>query len=451
MRRGILLLACLVASLGGMARAQVPAVVAGPRPEARVVDETGRLSAEERAEIARLAESIHATTRADLVVVVIPTTAGAPPRRFATDLFNRWQLGHAARNDGILLFVALDDRRSEIVLGDGLDTPATRAAAQRIMDGTMIPLFRQGRPGQAVLEGAKGAVTGIVGVSPEEAAPPDLPPVPAVTPGEVVERRPEPILEPLLIDAPPPEPSASLGGGGAEDRPAGGQGGAAPTPRAAAVADAAAPRAWEPLPAAGGHGEVARGAGGEPIAGFVVLLLVGGGVTAAGTWILRSLWRARWRDCPDCDTPMIRLGELEDDARLEPAEKCEEHLGSADYRVWTCPVCPAAEKVRYGRFFTRYAKCPRCRAVTKSTTVSRIRSATTYREGLERIDERCLHCGWEKTSERVIPRVPQASSIDWSVGSGSSGGGFSGGGFSGGGGGFSGGGHSSGGGASGSW
>jgi len=194
---------------------------------------------------------------------------------------------------------------------------------------------------------------------------------------------------------------------------------------------------------------VARGAGGEPIAGMVMLLLLGGGVTAAGTWMLRSLWRRRYRDCPDCDIPMIRLGELEDDARLEPAEKCEEHVGSADYRVWTCPACPAAEKVRYGRFFTRYAKCPRCRAVTKSTTVSRIRSATTYREGLERIDERCLHCGWEKTSERVIPRIPEPSSIDWSVGSGSSGGGFSGGGSSGGG--FSGGGHSSGGGASGSW
>lgn len=448
MRRGILLLACVVAAIAGSALAQVPAVVSGPRPAARVVDETGRLAAEERGEIARLAEAIHATTRADLVVVVIPTTAGAPTRRFATDLFNRWQLGHAARNDGILLFVALDDRRSEIILGDGLDTPATRAAAQRIMDGTMIPLFRQGRPGRAVLEGAKGAVTGIVGVSPEEAAPPDLPPVPAAVPGEAVERRAEPILEPLMVDAPAPEPSASLEGAGDADPPAGGPGGAAPK-RAAAVEDAPAPRVWQPLPAAGGHGQVARGAGGEPIAGMVMLLLLGGGVTAAGTWMLRSLWRRRYRDCPDCDTPMIRLGELEEDARLEPAEKCEEHVGSADYRVWTCPACPAAEKVRYGRFFTRYAKCPRCRAVTKSTTVSRIRSATTYREGLERIDERCLHCGWEKTSERVISRIPESSSIDWSVGSGSSGGGFSGGGSSGGG--FSGGGHSSGGGASGSW
>ena len=144
----------MLALVAGVAAAQVPAVVAGPRPPARVVDETGTLSAEDRAAIERLAESIRATTRADLQVVVIPTTAGAPPRTFATDLFNRWRLGNAERNDGLLLFVALADRRSEIILGDGIDTPATRAAAQGIMEGTMIPHFRAGRPGRAIIEGA---------------------------------------------------------------------------------------------------------------------------------------------------------------------------------------------------------------------------------------------------------------------------------------------------------
>lgn len=430
--------------LAAGAGAQVPAIVNGPRPPARVVDETGTLSAADRAAIERLAESIRATTRADLQVVVIPTTAGAPTRGFATDLFNRWRLGNPDRNDGLLLFVALADRRSEIILGDGLDTPVTRAAAQGIMDGTMIPHFRAGRPGRAILDGATRAVTDIVGVPPEVPAGPDAVPVAAGADGPVVERRPEPILEPLLLAAPNAELTA--------DAPRGdGSGATAPVARAPAVEDPPVVQGWRPIGDAGGHGRVPRAAGQEPITGFAILLLAGGGTAAAGTWLLRSLWRARHRDCPRCGTAMILLGEVEDNARLEPAERCEEDLGSVDYRVWTCPVCPAVEKVRYGSFFTRYAKCPRCRAITKSQTVSRIRSATTYREGLERIDERCLHCGWEKTTERVIPRLPEpvSSSIDWS--SGSSGGGFSGsssgGGFSSG----SSGGHSSGGGASGSW
>ena len=438
--RPLLLAALVVAFCCSPSAAQVPAVVHGPRPGPRVIDETGSLSAGERAEIERLADSIRATTRADLVVVVIPTTAGEPPRRFATDLFNRWRLGNADRDDGLLLFVALADRKSEIILGDGLDTAATRAAAQRIMEGTMIPHFRAGRPGRAILDGATRAVTDIVGVPAEAPASADAPPVPAATGGALVEKRPEPILEPPL-DA------------GTEARPDAAATATAPGPSAGVPPvpidtppTVTAP--WTPPPQPWGHGQVRRRAEPfDPAAGLVLLFGGGGATLVGGSLAVRSLWRYRRRHCPQCGETMILLGETEDDARLARSETVEESLGSVDYDVWTCPVCPAVEKVRWGALFTRYAKCPRCRAVTKSQTVSRLRSPTQYREGLERIDERCVHCGWERTSERVIPRLPEPSRVDWS--SGSSGGGFSGssGGFSGG----SSGGHSSGGGASGSW
>ena len=70
--------------------AQVPGIVTGPRPQARVIDETGTLSAADSAEIERLARSIQETTKADMMVVVIPTTAGESHRRFATDL--KWMV-----------------------------------------------------------------------------------------------------------------------------------------------------------------------------------------------------------------------------------------------------------------------------------------------------------------------------------------------------------------------
>ena len=399
--------------------AQVPGVVRGPRPQSRVVDETGSLSAAESAEIERLARSIQETTKADLMVVVIPTTAGEPHRRFATELFNRWQLGNASRNDGLLLFVALADRKSEIILGDGVDTPATRAAAQRIMDQVMVPHFRAGRPGRAIRDGATRSVTDIVGVSAEEAATGDIPAAPAATAGELVERRPEPILEPLLDEGPTPAGEAPLPG----------------------ATSPAVPWTQPPM--------VSREPPGtsDP---FGALWLLGGGAAAGfgGIAAIRSLYRYRRRGCPHCGTAMILLAEGEDDTRLERGERLEENLGSVDYDVWTCPVCPGVEKVRWGALFTRYAKCPRCRAVTKSQTISRLRAPTQFSEGLERIDERCLHCGWEKTSERTIPRLPEPtrSSVDWS--SGSSSGGFS---SSSSASSSGSGGHSSGGGASGSW
>ncbi|MFM8414867.1 MAG: TPM domain-containing protein, partial [Planctomycetota bacterium] len=104
-------LGCWLASAWAAAAGAGQAVtIDGPRPPGHVVDTVGLLAADDAAALERLAAGIEAASGGDLVVVVIRTTGGRPPRAFATDLFNRWQLGSAERNDGLLIFVALDDR-----------------------------------------------------------------------------------------------------------------------------------------------------------------------------------------------------------------------------------------------------------------------------------------------------------------------------------------------------
>ena len=182
----------------------------------------------------------------------------------------------------------------------------------------------------------------------------------------------------------------------------------------------------------------------DPV-GMMVLLGGGAAAGAGGLAAIRSLSRYRRRKCSKCGTGMTLLNEGADDASLAPTERLEEQLGSVDYDIWTCPTCPYVEKSRYGAFFTSYATCPRCQAVTKSQTVSRLQAPTTFSTGLERVNERCQACGWEKAFERVIPAIPvQSDSSDSSSSSSSSrSSSFSSSSESGG--------HSSGGGASGSW
>ena len=404
------------------ASAQVPAVVRGGRPRAHVVDETGTLSAADRTKLERLSQSIRETTKADMMVVIIPTTAGEPQRGFATALFNRWRLGNGARNDGILLFVALADRKSEIILGDGLDSPGQRSASQRIMDQVMVPHFRAGRPGRAIFDGATACVTDIVGVSAEQPDVVATPPRPATTAGVIVERTPAPIPEPL---AEQPE----LGG------PFASRSDPLPVPEPIPPA-----QPWTPPPGFQRQPETTS----DPM-GMMMLLGGGAAVGAGGIAAFRSLSRYRRRNCSKCGTGMTLLNEGADDASLAPTERLEEQLGSVDYDIWTCPTCPYVEKSRYGAFFTSYATCPRCQAVTKSQTVSRLQAPTTFSTGLERVNERCQACGWEKAFERVIPAIPvQSDSSDSSSSSSSSrSSSFSSSSESGG--------HSSGGGASGSW
>jgi len=384
----------------------LPAEVLGARPAGRVVDTTGRLSADEAREITALLDGIATQTRGDMMVVVIPSTRGEPHRQFATALFNRWQLGAKTRDDGLLLFAALDDRRAEIVLGDGLDDAARQAKSQRVMNDVMIPEFKAGRPGGAIRKGALACATEILGGGAEARSEPE--PTPSVV---IAGAGPAP-LDPGAIPAELP-------------------------PGADGLAEPVVPRPWVAPPPPAPEG--------LPWGGLAAL---GSGLTATGAggyglWHLAT--RRRRRACPRCHVEMIKLDEVHDDTHLDGAQRAEETVGSVDYDIWTCPSCAHVDKVRYGRFFTRYSRCPSCKAVTTLTTSARVHSPTTVSEGVEEVTESCSHCNRHVQFRRSIPRLSaQASShVNWSGSSSSRSSSF--------GGGFSGGGRSSGGGASGSW
>lgn len=56
----------------------------------------------------------------EIAVVVVPDAQGLDPRTFAEELGNTWGVGDPAANDGIVVLVALAERRTEIVTGPGL-------------------------------------------------------------------------------------------------------------------------------------------------------------------------------------------------------------------------------------------------------------------------------------------------------------------------------------------
>ncbi|HKH49368.1 MAG TPA: TPM domain-containing protein [Thermoanaerobaculia bacterium] len=164
--------------------------IPSPRPEGWSVDFTGSVPPETRQEIDRLGDRIHAASGAELIVVVIDSTGDVPSRDFAIDLFNHWGLDESAGGKGLLLFAALGDRSAEIVLGRDLDTPANNQASEAIMQGEMVPRFRAGDPGGALLEGARASSRHILAL--------DVAPLPAETatpmpPRAAVPAQPRPV------------------------------------------------------------------------------------------------------------------------------------------------------------------------------------------------------------------------------------------------------------------
>lgn len=76
---------------------------------------------------------------------------------YATGLFNRWGIGNANRNDGVLLFISRLDRKFRIELGSGYGT-SLNAEMQRIADNTITPAFRE----QAYYAGIDAATNKII-------------------------------------------------------------------------------------------------------------------------------------------------------------------------------------------------------------------------------------------------------------------------------------------------
>lgn len=144
---------CLLLGLPEVAAARPVGDIADPRPGSQLADTTGRVDAQTKARVDQLIAGARA--RGEILVVVTDSTDGAQPRAFATDLFNRLGIGARGRNDGVLLFFALGDRKAEIVLGDGVTV--STSVTDAIMAEEIIPRMKDNDLAGALI-GATGAL-----------------------------------------------------------------------------------------------------------------------------------------------------------------------------------------------------------------------------------------------------------------------------------------------------
>lgn len=98
------------------------------------------------AELDQTLTDLRAQSGVELVVVTIASIADYPdaPRTFetfATALFNKWGVGDATRNDGILVLVVRNDREMRIELGAGYPRAYDDIAGSVIRD-VFLPSFR---------------------------------------------------------------------------------------------------------------------------------------------------------------------------------------------------------------------------------------------------------------------------------------------------------------------
>jgi len=108
----------------------------------RVVDQANLLNPQQEAELTTKLEALERASTRQLVVVTIPSLEGYEIADYGYRLGRHWNIGKRTANNGVLLIVALSDRKIRIEVGYGLEGILTDALSNQIISNEMRPRFR---------------------------------------------------------------------------------------------------------------------------------------------------------------------------------------------------------------------------------------------------------------------------------------------------------------------
>jgi uncharacterized protein len=128
------------------------------RHTGHVNDFAGLLPAAEKEALEARCRQLRERTGAELAVVTLRSLQGGQIDDFANKLFAEWGIGQKGRNNGLLLLVAMDERRARIEVGYGLEPIIPDVLAGRIIDNQLRPQFRE----QRYAAGLSAAVNALV-------------------------------------------------------------------------------------------------------------------------------------------------------------------------------------------------------------------------------------------------------------------------------------------------
>jgi uncharacterized protein len=150
-----LLARCAAAAVASLITAAATAQALQPVPPfaSRVTDRTGTLTVDERTALEAKLAAFETRKGAQIAVLVIPTTEPEAIEQYSIRVVEAWKLGREQADDGALLLVAKEDRELRIEVGRGLEGALTDLAANRIINETIVPRFREGDFAGGISEG----------------------------------------------------------------------------------------------------------------------------------------------------------------------------------------------------------------------------------------------------------------------------------------------------------
>jgi len=151
MLSGLIRAALLLAVVASAAHASTPEPPAMPRDY--VVDLAGIVRSDLSTELNGYLRQLEQKTSAQVLVLTVQSLDGQTIEEFAFQTKEKWKLGQKGKDNGVLLAVAVKDRKYRIEVGYGLESVLPDSMAGSIGREHLVPYFKTGDYGTGIYAG----------------------------------------------------------------------------------------------------------------------------------------------------------------------------------------------------------------------------------------------------------------------------------------------------------
>lgn len=130
-----------------------------PALKAPVNDYANIIDARTEAQLNTLLKKLKDQTGTQLAVLTVNSLGGESIEAASIQVTDKWQLGSKEEDNGVLLFIAKDDRKLRVEVGQGHEGNLTDLHSKRIIDYVITPEFKKGNFPQGIVSGVVAIVS----------------------------------------------------------------------------------------------------------------------------------------------------------------------------------------------------------------------------------------------------------------------------------------------------
>ncbi len=132
-----------------------------PAPHGAVNDFAGVIPSQYVGPLENLAREVLEKTGTAIAVATVDTIGDNDPNDYANRLYQAWGIGKKGEDKGVLIFLAVKERRVRIETGYGVEGILPDGLTGEILDRYALPYFKEGQYGKGMSE-TMAAVSSIV-------------------------------------------------------------------------------------------------------------------------------------------------------------------------------------------------------------------------------------------------------------------------------------------------